>query len=293
MAVGSTSNHVIKRNDLILDALWHVRALPPDGRVSLDLMRRTIRLLNNLIRQDDLKLTGENRALWALDFAGLFLVGDSHLYGVAQGLRPDAQDVVRVQLRSTDGADSDVTLISQHTYDGLDNKNEAGDVTKVWIKMGRTPQENLWYVWPVKSSPISPSRVVGNDQKSYECIQGHTSDDDTLPPGGQSSRLYWQLSRKDTTTAWASATAYVNGDMLYYSFKRPLFDFSSPYDNPDMPVGWENYLTFKLALTLSVGRDLSQKDISTISGLLKQAEIDIFPSKQSQSTDFHNKVVYF
>jgi len=293
MSTGTTSDHVIKRNELILDALWHVRALPPDGRVSLDLLRRTIRLLNNLIRQEDLKLTGDNRALWALDYAGLFLVGDSHLYGVAQGLRPDAQDVVRVQLRTTAGADSDVTLISQHTYDGLDNKNETGDVTKVLIQVGRTPQENLWYVWPVKSSPASPSLVLGNDQKSYECIQGHTSDDDTLPPGGQSARLYWQLSRKDTDTAWASAKAYVNGDMLYYSFKRPLFDFSSPFDNPDMPVGWENYLTLKLALLLAPGRNVDAIHIAVMKDLMKQAERDIFPSRQSQSTDFHNKGIYF
>ena len=293
MATGSTSDHVIKRNELILDALWHVRALPPDGRASMDLFRRAVRLLNNLIRQEDLKLTGENRALWALDFAGLFLVGDSHLYGIPQGLRPDAQDVVKVQLRNTSGDESDVTLISQNTYDSLQNKNEQGDVTKIWIKMGRTPKENLWYVWPVKSSPASPSIVLGNDQKSYECIQGHTSDDDTLPPGGQSSRLYWQLSRKDATAAHADATTYVNGDMLYYSFKRPLFDFGSPYDNPDMPVGWENYLTFKLALLLSVGRNLSEKDIGTISGLLKQAEVDIFPSRQAQTKDFHNRGKYY
>lgn len=293
MATGSTSDHVIKRNELILDALWHVRALPPDGRVSMDLLRRTIRLLNNLIRQEDLKLTGENRALWALDFAGLFLVGDSHTYGVPQGLRPDAQDIVRVQLRTTAGDDSDVTLISQHTYDGLQNKNEQGDVTKVMIKVGRSPQDNIWYVWPVKSSPESPSRVLGNDNKAYECIQGHTSDDDTIPPGGQSARLYWQPSRKDTTTEWATATVYVNGDMLYYSFKRPLFSFTSPYDSPDIPSGWESYLTYKLALQLAVGRNLSPQDIATLAGLLKQAEIDIFPSRQSQSTDFHNKGVYF
>jgi len=223
MATGSTSDNVIKRNELILDALWHVRALPPDGRVSTDLFRRTIRLLNNLIRQEDLKMTGENRALWALDYAGLFLVGDSHIYGVPQGLRPDAQDIVRIQLRTTAGDDEDVTLISKQTYDSLDDKNEQGDVTKVWIEQKRLTKDNLWYVWPVKSAPTSPDVVLGNDQKSYECIQGHTSDDDTFPPGGQSSRLYWQLSRKDTDTAWASAKAYVNGDMLYYSFKRPLF----------------------------------------------------------------------
>ena len=293
MATGSTSDNVIRRNEIILDALWHVRALPPDGRVSVDLFRRTVRLLNNLISQEDLKMTGDNRALWALDYAGLFLVGDSHIYGVRQGLRPDAQDIVRIQLRTTAGDDTDVTLISKQTYDGLDDKNERGDVTKIWIEQKRLPADNLWYVWPVKSSPASPDVVLGNDQKSYECIQGHTSDDDTFPPGGQSSRLYWQLSRKDTTTVWATAKAYVNGDMLYYSFKRPLFDFTSPFDNPDMPQGWENYLTYKLALMLSVGRNIDAQHIATISGLLKQAELDIFPSRRSQSTDFHNKVVFF
>jgi len=294
MATGTTSDHVLKRNELIMDALWHVRALPPDGRVSTDLLRRAIRILNNLIRQEDIKLTGDQRALWAFDSAGLFLRGDSHVYRVADGVRPDAQDVSRITARANGGDETDVTIIPQERWDGFPNKNEIGDPLWVYIKKGRLTKDNIWYVIPVPSGTAdAPSNIIGQDNKSYECIQAHTSDDDTKPPGGQSARLYWQPARSDSATQWVTATAYVNGDMLYYTFKRPLFDFASPYDNPDMPQGWDNYFTYKLALSLSVGKDLDEKDMRTLRVLLRQAEDDIAPSRTSQSTDFHNKVVYF
>ena len=283
---------MIKRDELIRDALWHVRALPPDGRVSLELLRRATRLLNNVIRQDNLKLTGDNRALWATDSAGLFLVGDSHIYGVSQGLRPDAQEVFKIVLRSDTGDDTPVKMISQSTYTALPNKNEQGDTTAVFIREALLPSENVWFLNQVKNGTAEvPDKVIADGQ-SWECIQAHTSDDDSRP-GGQSGDLYWQLSRGDATTDWVNATAYVNGDMLYYSFKRPLANFENAYSNPDMPEGWEGYLTFKLALQMSAGRNLPEKDIIVIGRLLKQAEQDIFPSRKETGTDTDNKGMYF
>lgn len=292
MAVGTTSDRVIKRDELIKDALWHVRALPPDGRVSTELLRRTVRILNNILRQEDLKLTGDNRALWALDYAALFIVPDSQLYAVAQGLRADAHDVVRIQFRDIGGADSDVAMIPQHSWDGLDNKNEIGETTKVYIQQGRLPKDNVWFLWPVVNSSTATAEVL-EGATNFQCVQTHTSDADTRPGIGQSFRQYWQQGGTSATAQWATATAYVNGELLYYSFKRPLFDFVDAFSNPDMPQGWEGYLTYKLALAMAAGRDLAAKDISVISGLMRQAEIDIFPSRQPKSDDFHNKVAYF
>ncbi len=258
----------------------------------MELLRRATRLLNNVIRQDNLKLTGDNRALWATDSAGLFLVGDSHIYGVSQGLRPDAQEVFKIVLRSDTGDDTPVKMISQSTYTALSNKNEQGDTTAVFIKEGRLSSENVWFLDQVKNGTAEvPDKVIADGQ-SWECLQAHTSDDDSRPRG-QSGDLYWQLSRGDATVDWADATAYVNGDMLYYSFKKPLQDFADAYSNPSMPLGWEGYLTFKLALQMSAGRNLPEKDIITLRLLLKQAEQDIFPSRQETGTDKENKGLYF
>ena len=58
-------------------------------------------------------------------------------------------------------------------------------------------------------------------------------------------------------------------------------------------AGWENYLTYKLALSMSAGRDVGQQNIGVLVGLLKQAETDIFPSRRSNTTTFHNKTKYF
>lgn len=283
---------MIKRDELIRDALWHVRALPPDGRVSLELLRRATRMLNNVIRQENLKLTGDNRALWATDSAGLFLVGDSHMYGVAQGLRPDAQEIFKIVLRSDTGGDSPVKIISQSTYGALPNKNEQGDTTAVFIKEGNRPPENVWFLDQVKNGTAEVPDKVLADGTSWECIQAHTSDDDSRP-GAQSGFLYWQKSRSDASTDWADATAYVNGNMLYYSFKKPLATFEDAYSNPDMPEGWEGYLTFKLALQMAAGRNLPEKDILVLQGLMKQAAQDIFPSRQETGSDKHNKGMYF
>ncbi len=290
MATGTTSDQVIKRDELIKDALWHVRALPPDGRVSVDLLRRTVRILNNVIRQEDIKLTGDNKALWALDFAALFIVANQHTYGVAEGLRPDAQYIERIQFRSTSGDDTDVAMMSQHSFDALDNKNEIGDTENVLIRPGRLTKDQQWTIHPVKNSITATNEVLYNG-KNYQCVQGHTSAVYNSPESA-SGKLYWQEGGSDGT-AWADATAYTNGELLYYSFKRPLYDFTSPYDNPDMPQGWENYLTYTLALNLTVGRDLPQKDISMLVGLRSQAETDIFGSKQVRTTDHHNKADYF
>ncbi|KKM77370.1 hypothetical protein LCGC14_1370730 [marine sediment metagenome] len=283
----------IKRDEVIKDALWHVQALPADGRIGVDLLRRAVRLLNNIIRQDNLRLTGTNRALWALDYASLFLVAKQMVYTVADGLSPAAEDITTIKFRAVGGDDNDVSLVPRAFWDAIVIKVEPGDTTAVYLKMGRIPSDNSWFIHPQPSTVTAPSEVFGSDSKNYQCLLKHTSVAENAPGGGQNHRQFWQQGGKAATASWANETAYTTGEQLAYSFKRPLNDFKSAYDNPDMPLGWENYLTYKLALSMSAGRDTGERTIGVLIGLLKQAERDIFPSRQAKTTTFHNKNLYY
>ncbi len=282
----------IKRDEVIKDAFWHVRALPADGRIGVDLLRRAVRLLNNIIRQDNLKLTGNNRALWALDYASLFLVAKQMVYTVADGLSPAAEDINTIRFRDVSGADNDVSIAPRAFWDAIVIKNEPGDPTVVYQKLGQEPSKNSWFIHSQPSTVTAPSQVLGNDSKSYQCLVKHTSVAENYPGSSQNSRQFWQEGGT-ATASWVLGTAYTSGQQLVYSFKRPLNDFKDAYANPDMPTGWENYLTYKLALSMSAGREVGQQTIGVLAGLLKEAEQAIFPSRRPNTTTFHNKTKYF
>ena len=282
----------IKRDEVIKDALWHVQALPADGRIGVDLLRRAVRLLNNIIRQDNLRLTGTNRALWALDYASLFLVAKQMVYTVADGLSPAAEDLDTIRFRDVSGADNDVSIAPRAFWDAIVIKNEPGDPTVVYPKLGQDSSGNSWFIHSQPSTITAADEVLGSDNKSYQCLLKHTSGDENSPGSSQNSRQFWQLGGSAAVN-WVNATAYTSGPQLIYSFKRPLNDFKDAYANPDMPVGWENYLTYKLALSMSAGKTVGQQTIGVLVGLLKEAETAIFPSRRPKTTTFHNKNLYY
>ncbi|KKL44601.1 hypothetical protein LCGC14_2364020, partial [marine sediment metagenome] len=246
-----------------------------------------------IIRQDNLRLSGDNRALWASDYASLFLVAKQMVYTVADGLSPAAEDLDTIKFRDVSGADRGVSIGPRAFWDNISQKVEPGTPTLVYQKIGSVPKETSWFIHPQPSTVTAPSEVLGGDSKNYQCLVKHTSVDESAPGVGQNYRQFWQKGGKSATASWADETAYTSGQQLIYSFKRPLNDFKSAYDNPDMPLGWENYLTYKLALSMSAGKNLESKDVGILSGLLKDAETAIFPSKRAKTTTFHNKALYY
>ena len=186
----------IKRDELIKDALWHVRALPADGRVSVDTLRRTVRLLNNIIRQDSLRLSGDNRALWALDYSSLFLVAKQVTYAVSDGLSPAAEDLDTVKFRDVSGADNDVSIAPRAFWDNLPQRVEPGSPTVVYPQIGQVPKDNVWFVHPQPSTVTAPSQVIGSESKSYQCLIKHTSVAENSPGSGQNSKQPYDRSRR-------------------------------------------------------------------------------------------------
>jgi hypothetical protein len=227
-----------------------------------------------------------------LDYASLFLVAKQMVYTVADGLSPAAEDLDTIRFRDVSGADNDVSIAPRAFWDAIVVKTEPGDPTVVYPKLGQTSSENSWFIHSQPSTVTAPSMVIGSENKSYQCLVKHTSVAENSPGSSQNSRQFWQEGGT-ATASWAVGTAYTSGQQLIYSFKRPLNDFKDAYANPDMPVGWENYLTYKLALSMAAGRDIGEKDIGVLSGLLRRAEQDIFPSRRAKTTTFHNKVKYF
>jgi len=152
------------------------------------------------------------------------------------------------------------------------------------------------YIWPgysVTDTSLGTSSVVtGTDSLDYSCIKAHESLAINRPITGASYSLYWKQTGTGGS-AWATATDYTNQKLLWAAFKRPLFDFDGPYDNPDMPAGWDNYLIYKLAVNLAPEYRVPADDRTELRKLLKEAELDVFPSARGNANTNHNKSLFF
>ena len=98
---------------------------------------------------------------------------------------------------------------------------------------------------------------------------------------------------RETGSLWVSGTAYTNGELLRYLFKRPLADFDNPTDNPDMPQSWTRYLLYRLALDLAPDYALALDERQWLKQEALMAYEEIFPSTRSGATDFHDRTEFF
>lgn len=293
MAVGTTFNHVLKRNDVIKAALKKVRAFPPEGNISSEQLDDAIQTLANIIRAEDLRGAGQNLNLWALSENNLILVAESQKYTSSEGLASDIIELISISYRNTDGDDTPLELISRKEWAELDNKNEFGTPEKVYFDKNRLPGSNFLYVWPVPSSVTAGDEVTGSDANNYTCIQTHTSDTAANKPiTGDSYTLFWKQTGS-AGSAWADATEYSNGELLHYTYKRPLWDFDGQYDNPDMPQGWEQFLIFELAAALSADYNLSLEERNWLRGEALRQRAVIFPGTRANITSHYNKSLFY
>ena len=136
------------------------------------------------------------------------------------------------------------------------------------------------------------SQVTGTDALNYSCIMGHTSVADNRPITGQNWRLYWHQTGS-SGAAWVTATAYTNGELLRYVFKRPLYYFTLATDNPDMPASWTRYLMFRLASDLAPEFDLDLESRNWLKGEMREARAELFGSSMPITSDPHNRALFY
>jgi hypothetical protein len=290
MATGTTSNFQLTRNQVIASALRKVKGMPSDGNPPAAKIREAITALNLVLRQEDLRGTGLSKHLWALDSKAIFLVVGGSIYTPPGNIL----EIHSVYVRDQNGGDTPLKLISTEAYAALSPKNEPGDPEQIYLERTRLLVDQRLFVWPISTSIGTTSEVV-QDEVRYSCILKHTSASENKPGSGTSSDTYWQVKETAVGVAnsWATATEYTNGTLLLISYKRPLFDFDSQYDNPDMPLGWENYIIYRLALALAPEYDLGADLRQLLRADLREIEAEIFPSARSNTNQLHNHTRFF
>lgn len=290
----ATPSHVVTRNEVIEQACRKIHILRPGGSLSIDQIEQAVTSLNLIIREEDLHGTDQQKNLWALQEAHLILAANQIAYnaGVTYGFAKDVLDLVQVFYRDSSGDESEIKIIAVEQYEAVTNKNDTGDLEKVYLKRHSDLSKQILFVWPALNSAATTSEVLGTDGLNYKCIQKHTSATLNQPVTGVDWEFYWQRGGS-SGSAWATATDYTNGQLLRYVYKRPLYEFTAPTDNPDMPPGWGRYLVFRLAADLAPEYGIQLDERGWLRQSWLEARAEIFPSTRSGSTDIYNKGLYY
>jgi len=293
MATGTTANFTIKRNTIVEQALRAVRAVKPGVQPDFNQMRDGVLALNEILREEDQDQTGQKRSLWALSDAHIFLAVGQYRYTTTEGLGSNVQDIVSLSFRDLGGADNPMDYISTLQYEALSPKNEVGDPTKLYLEpnhLSLSSQAAL--VWPVPSSIGTTSEVTGTDALNYSCILKHTSIALTRPITGAAYRNFWTQTGSAGST-WVTDTDYTNGAIIRMKYKRPLFDFDLADDDPDLPLGWGNYLKWRVAVEIGPSFKMKPEELMWFERQVEKAAIKLFPNTRAKTTDFHNKGMFF
>lgn len=293
MTIGTTANFGMKRDEILLSALRKITKLNENEQLSMLQKDAAVKALNLVIRQEDMRGTDQARNLWALSEAALFLRASGHIYGTTQGLKNNIRDMVSMVYRDTSGADSPVEMVDARTWGRLNDKNDRGEPEQVYFKRDRLLESQQLYLDRAPTGIGTTSVVTGTDNDPYSSILKHTASSDNQPITGADWPLYWQKNMTASPSAWASGTAYTNGVLLFYVYKRPLFDFDLPTDNPDVPAGWENVLIYELAVALALEYNVAADKLQALRGARSEAREALFQSARSGATDHHNFGEFF
>ncbi len=290
--VGTTTDFALTRNELIELGYAKIGKLEAGQSLSEEQLRRGIIALNLLIRAISAKGIDNNKLLWAMAEDHLILQADKWIYGVQEGLSPHILQLETVMSRGTDSADSDMDIITVEQYEIKGTKNETGDPTELRFIQGRRPADNRFWVWPNPSSIGTTSTVVGTDSQVYSCILGHGGAEQNRPITGTDYPMFWKLAGTGTT-AWAAGATYTNGELLRYTFMQLLFEFGKHSDNPDMPLGWDLFLEYSLALELAPENQIDLDTRRWLAGKVKFEKDALFPSSRQTETKHRDVTVFF
>jgi len=293
MAVGTTADFTVKRNKIVEQALRAVRAIKSGIQPDHNLMRDGILALNEILREEDQEQTGQKRSLWALSDAHIFLAVGQYRYTTTEGLGSNVQDIVSLLFRDTGGGDMPMEYISTRQYEELSPKNEVGDPTKLYLEpnhLSLSSQAAL--VWPVPDSIGTTSEVTGTDALNYKCILKHTSIALTRPITGAGYQNFWTQAGSAGAT-WVTATDYTNGTLIRMKYKRPLFDFDLADNDPDLPLGWGNYLKWRVAIEIGPSFKLKPEELMWMERQADKAAAKLFPNTRVKTQDYHHKAVFF
>ena len=286
----STYDFTWTRNELIESAFKKIRVVDKDGSLTANQLSEGIETLNSIIREFDVNIVYKH--LWAIKKASLTLQANTFVYTTSNGLASDILDLVDVVYRDASAYDTPCDIIDSQSYQAIHDKLETGDVKRVYLTREMTLSSRSLYIHPAPNTVSSQSEVIGTDSNNYRCIKSHTADSTNRPITGANWKLFWELGGSNGST-WVDGTSYTSPEQLIYEYKRPLYDFDTATDNPDIPQGWHRFLLYAVAADLADNYGLP---------LDERVELDMKASKllenalgisQPKETDYHNKGVYY
>ncbi|MFQ5640834.1 MAG: hypothetical protein ACE5IR_22880 [bacterium] len=288
----ANSDFNLNRDDIISAAFRKLRVIGYGVGLSGNQVAQGSQALNLIIREEDLAGTGTSRDVWAESTGTIILKSGGYIYSTSDGLKSDITEITRAVFRNTSGGDTPIDVISGEQYEEIEDKNETGDVCKIYLKRESLPANQTLYVWPVPTALGTTSEVIGSDSLNYSAIMGHTAASINQPITGGSYKLYWE-QQGSSGGAWASGTSYTSGASIHYTYKRLLLDFDLNTDKPDMRQGMNRYLILRLAYDLSPEYGMSMDERLWLKSEYTDIKRKLFSSTQSNSQDFHNKGVFF
>lgn len=291
MATGSTFDSNIGRNDLITLAFQEVNELGTDEVLEPSVLAWGIKRLNIILR----RLDAERQHIWTMSGvpSTVTLLDDTWVYNSDNGLPTNIKRLVAVNYRDAQARDTPLKILTTAQFAAINDKLELGTPEAVMLSEHITVGSQTLYVWPTLSSVNSQSEVIGTDSNNYRCIRSHTSDTDLNKPiTGDNYLYYWELGGS-SGSAWANSTDYTAPQHLRLWFERPLFDFDSSTDNPDVPQEWIEVLLYEMVQAITNSGGHSAEDRAYYVRRTEKARRQIQPGQVQKTNDLHNKVKYF
>ena len=285
-----TNDFNVTRNELIDLAYEDLKVKAEGEPLSADLLSTGIKKLNLIIREHDLA----GKHLWAIASTPttIPLVANTFVYTSANGLPTTLLDLVEASYRDAQATDTPLKVLTIEQYEGMANKLETGDPTWLYLTEHKTVASKTLYVGPMLSSVNTQSVVTGTDAIVYRCIRNHTADSTNTPITGANYLLFWEAGGSGPSV-WTTGTSYTAPQNLRLWFKRPLYDFDSASDNPDLPQGWTRFLLRELCIELSPGHNVPMEKVQMLRSLRNESRETVFRSVQPKTTEIHNKVTYY
>lgn len=279
----------VTRNKLIELAHKVIGVLEPGQVLDGDMLNDGIDLLGLIVRETD----AAGKWLWTINASThLSLAASTHRYDAQNGLPQIITDLLTVYFRDSTGQDRELKILKHEQYESICDKLSVGDPSHVHLTEQKDLASRVLYVWPMLSSIIAQSAIVGTDSEAYKCIYPHAGAAVTRPITGANWRMAWELGGS-MPAAWASGASYTCGEQLRISYRRPIYDFYAAADTPDFPLEWPRTILYKLAFDLGDVWGVPMEERQNMVAKAKGAFNDVFQNVKAKSKNIHGKASYF
>jgi len=279
MTTSGSVDFTSTRDEIIIDALTLCRAIDPEEPVSASQIQQSSRFLNRMIKT----FQARGLALWLESEAILFINKGTRIYTFPGANAFDPEMVVNKTVdvfAPTGSASVDVTDTFGAVLGDIIGI-ELDDQTVHFATVDLIVGSLLWFsiVLPSDASVgnkvylytkkinrplkiLSARRTIKGIDSPLEIVSREEYVD--LPnkaATGLINEVYYKPLR-NTGELYVWPTGSSDGDLLSFTYQRPIEDFDLTNDNPDFPVEWHEMLVanlaYRLAPTYGVTPDIFQ-----------------------------------